>query len=471
MSIDLDRLFDETDALGIGERVRAGDISAAEAVAAGLRRIARVEPQLQALCRPAAAPGEILRGGPFAGVPFVVKDLMADCAGSTTGVGAAFFADDPPAAADSAAVARMRRSGLGIVGRSKSSEFGLAPTTEPRCGGPVRNPWDPALSPGGSSGGSAALVAARALPMAHATDGGGSIRIPAALCGLFGLKPSRGRVSLAPLGETLAGAGAQHCVSLSVRDSAALLDALAGPEPGDPYGIAAPAGSFLDAARREPPRLRIALQRRPTGGPDPGPAVLGAVDEAASLFAGLGHDVEEARPDWSVEEIEAALFTVMAANTWTNIGNRAAGRPFDEADFEPVTWAFATAGRAMPAAEYIRAVQAFHRIGRRVGRFFERFDVLLTPTIARVSLALGAIRTDVALDAFRDSVVPMIAYTAVCNIAGIPAASLPLAWSDEGLPLGVQIAGRLGDEATLLALAAEAERARPWRGRRPPITA
>jgi amidase len=471
LSGDLDRLFDETDALGIGARVRAGDISAEEAVAAGLGRIARAEPHLLALCGPAAAPTEIPRTGPFAGVPFVVKDLMADCAGSTTAAGAAFFANDPPAASDSAAVARMRRSGLSLVGRSRSSEFGLAPTTEPRFGGPVRNPWNAGLSPGGSSGGSAALVAARALPMAHATDGGGSIRIPAALCGLFGLKPSRGRVSLAPVGETLAGAGAQLCVSLSVRDGAALLDALAGPEPGDPYGLAPPAEPFLDATRRDPPRLRIALQRRPTGGPDPDPIVLLAVDEAAALLADLGHRVEEAAPDWTAEEVEAALFTVMAANTWTNIGNRAAGRPIREGDFEPVTWAFAAAGRDMPAAAYIRAVQAFHRVGRRVGRFFDTVDVLLSPTIARATLPLGAIRTDIPLDAFRAAVLPMIAFTAVCNIAGVPAASLPLHWSEEGWPVGVQIAGRMGSEATLLALAAEVERARPWRGRRPPVTA
>jgi Asp-tRNA(Asn)/Glu-tRNA(Gln) amidotransferase A subunit family amidase len=401
----------------------------------------------------------------------VVKDLMAECAGSPTGVGAAFFAGDPPAVADSAAVARMRQCGLTIVGRSKTSEFGLAPTTEPRFGGPVRNPWGPALSPGGSSGGSAALVAARALPMAHATDGGGSIRIPASLCGLFGLKPSRGRVSLAPIGETLAGAGTQHVVSLSVRDSAALLDAIAGPEPGDPYGVAPPAGSFLDATRRDPPRLRIALQRRPAGGPDPDPAVLRALDEAAALIADLGHRVEEAAPDGSFEEVEAALFTVMAANTWTNIGNRAAGRSFDEGDFEPVTWAYASAGRHMAAADYVRAVQAFHRIGRRIGRFFETFDVLLSPTIARAALPLGTIRTDAPLESFRAATAPMIAFTAVCNIAGTPAASVPLAWTEEGLPVGVHIAGRLGDEATLFALAAQVERARPWRDRRPPITA
>jgi amidase len=268
-------------------------------------------------------------------VPFVVKELMADCAGWATSLGSAFFAGDPPASADSAAVARMRRAGLRIVGRTKTSEFGIAPTTEPRFGGPVRNPWNTALSPGGSSGGSAALVAARALPLAHATDGGGSIRIPAALCGLYGLKPSRGRVSLAPIGETLAGAGTQLCVSLSVRDSAALLDALCGPEPGDPYGLAPPGVPFLRAVERDPPSSRIAVQRRPRQGPEPDPAVLRALEEAAHLLESLGHRVEEAEPDIPFEELEGAFFTIMAASMWTNIANRAGSRSFGEAISNP----------------------------------------------------------------------------------------------------------------------------------------
>ncbi|HVL70619.1 MAG TPA: amidase, partial [Beijerinckiaceae bacterium] len=339
-----------------------------------------------------------------------------------------------------------------------------------RFGGETRNPWDARLSPGGSSGGAGALVAARAVPMAHATDGGGSIRIPAALCGLYGLKPSRGRISLAPLGETLAGAGTQLGVCLSVRDAAALLDALAGGEPGDPYGAPPGPGSFLACAGRDPPRLRVALQYAPVDGPEPEPVLLRAVEEAGRLLAELGHDVEEAAPPCSFAEVEQALFTVMAANTWTNLLARAGGRPFGEADFEPVTWAYAAAGRETSAADYIRAVQAFHRIGRRLGAFFERYDVLLTPTLARASLPLGAIRTDGSLPAFRAAMAPMIAFTALHNLAGTPAASLPLAWSD-GLPLGLQIAGRAGDEATLLALSAQLERARPWRHRRPPTTA
>jgi Asp-tRNA(Asn)/Glu-tRNA(Gln) amidotransferase A subunit family amidase len=199
--------------------------------------------------------------------------------------------------------------------------------------------------------------------------------------------------------------------------------------------------------------------------------VLRALEEAAHLLEGLGHRVEEAEPDIPFEELEGAFFTIMAASMWTNIANRAGSRSLSEGDFEPVTWAFAEAGRGIAAPDYIRAVQTFHRIGRRLGAFFERHDILLTPTIARASLPLGALRTDAPLDAFRAAMAPMIAFTAVHNAAGTPAASLPLGWSQEGLPIGVQIAGPPGSEATLLALSGQLERAQPWRGRRPPLSA
>ena len=404
--------------------------------------------------------------GPFEGVPFVVKQLMADCAGTPTTLGSRFFAKQPVAVADSAAVARMRRAGLVIVGRTNTSEFGLAPTTEPAFGGATLNPWRKGLSPGGSSGGSAAVVAARGLPMAHATDGGGSIRIPAALCGLFGLKPSRGRVSLAPIGETLAGAGAQHCVSISVRDSAALLDALAGSEPGDPYTAPA-AGSFLAATQRPPGRLRVAFMRKPVGGAPLDPVLVAAVERTARLLEGLGHQVEEAAPDYDAAASGEALGTVMAANTWTNIQIRANGRVPGPDDLEPVTRQAAEHGRQISAHDYIRAVQTFHRTGRQLGAFFERHDVLLSPTIARVSLPLGAVRMDGSSEQYQQGLAPMVAFTSVCNAAGVPAMSMPLAWSDDGLPIGLQFIGRFGAEEMLFSLAAELEHAQPWRDRKP----
>ena len=464
-------LFASHDALAVGELVKSGKLGTRELLDATLAGLATLDERLNAITdlydgavleTSVAAAGE----GPFKGVPFVVKQLMADCAGTPTTLGSRFFAEQPVAAADSAAIARMRRAGLVIVGRTNTSEFGLAPTTEPAFGGATINPWRRDLSPGGSSGGSAAIVAARGLPMAHATDGGGSIRIPAALCGLFGLKPSRGRVSLAPIGETLAGAGAQHCVSLSVRDSAALLDAIAGSEPGDPYTAPA-AGSFLAATEHAPGKLRVAFMRQPVGGGALDPVLVAAVERTAKLLESLGHHVEEASPSYDAAAAGEALGTIMSANTWTNIQLRANGRVPGPDDLEPVTRATAEHGRTIGAHDYIRAVQTFHRTGRQLGAFFERYDVLLSPTIARVSLPLGTVRMDGDPDSFQREVAPMVAFTAVCNATGVPAMSMPLAWTEDGLPIGLQFAGRFGAEEMLFSLAAELERAQPWRHRRP----
>lgn len=467
----MDDLFETHDALAVGQLVRTGELGARELLDGTLARLRTLNESLNAITD--LYDGDLLEtsvaragDGPFRGVPFLIKQLMADCAGTPTTVGSRFFATEPVAAADSAAVARMRRAGLVIVGRTNTSEFGLAPTTEPAFGGPTLNPWGEGLSPGGSSGGSAAIVAARGLPIAHATDGGGSIRIPASLCGLFGLKPSRGRVSLAPIGETLAGAGAQHCVSISVRDSAALLDAISGAEPGDPYA-APPAGSFLAATLRTPGPLRVAFMRKPVGGQPLDPVLVGAVEETAALLEELGHSVEEAAPGYDAVAAAEALGTIMAANTWTNIEIRANGRVPGPDDLEPLTRLAAEQGRTISAHDYIRAVQTFHRTGRQLGAFFEGYDVLLSPTIARVSLPLGAVRTDGDMDRYQQALAPMVAFTSVCNAAGVPAMSVPLAWTDDGLPIGLHFATRLGAEEILFSLAGQLEQARPWRNRRP----
>jgi amidase len=467
----VDDLFTSHDALAVGQLIKTGKIGARELLDGTMAKLRTLNRALNAITDfydgPLLEKSVAMAGkGPFEGVPFVVKQLMADCAGTPTTLGSRFFATQPVAVADSAAVARMRRAGLVIVGRTNTSEFGLAPTTEPAFGGATLNPWRKGLSPGGSSGGSAAVVAARGLPMAHATDGGGSIRIPAALCGLFGLKPSRGRVSLAPIGETLAGAGAQHCVSISVRDSAALLDALAGSEPGDPYTAPA-AGSFLAATQRAPGRLRVAFMRKPVGSAPLDPVLVAAVERTARLLEGLGHQVEEAAPDYDPAASGEALGTVMAANTWTNIQIRANGRVPGPDDLEPVTRQAAEHGRQISAHDYIRAVQTFHRTGRQLGAFFERHDVLLSPTIARVSLALGHVRMDGSSEQYQQGLAPMVAFTSVCNAAGVPAMSMPLAWSDDGLPIGLQFIGRFGAEEMLFSLAAELEHAQSWRDRKP----
>lgn len=468
----MEDLFATRDALAVAELVRSRQIGVREVLDATLARLREANVELNAITdfyedellgKSIAAAGD----GPFHGIPFVVKQLMADCAGTPTTVGSRFFAKEPVAVKDSAAVARMRRAGLVIAGRSNTSEFGLAPTTEPAFGGATVNPWRADLSPGGSSGGSAAVVAARALPMAHATDGGGSIRIPASLCGLFGLKPSRGRISLAPIGETLAGAGAQLCISISVRDSAALLDALAGGEPGDPYRAPEAEGSFLEATRRSPGRLRIAFLRKPVGWETMDPALVAAVEQAAKRLEALGHHVEEAVPDYDPVATGIAFGTVMCANTFTNIQVRANGRVPGPGDLEPVTQLYAEQGGRISAHDYIRAVQTFHRTGRQLGAFFERFDILLSPTIARPSLPLGTVRMDGTLEEYEAGLAPMVAFTSVCNAAGVPAMSVPLEWSEDGLPIGMHFVARYGAEATLLSLAAQLEQAHPWRERRP----
>lgn len=468
----MEDLFEAHDALAVAELIRSRKIGARELLDASLRRLHAVNGRLNAITdfyegglleKSVTAAGD----GPFHGIPFVVKQLMADCAGTPTTVGSRFFAREPVATHDSAAVARMRRAGLVIVGRSNTSEFGLAPTTEPAYGGATVNPWRTDLSPGGSSGGSAAVVAARALPMAHATDGGGSIRIPASLCGLFGLKPSRGRISLAPIGETLAGAGAQLCVSISVRDSAALLDELAGGEAGDPYRAPEADGSFLDATKRDPGRLRVAFLRKPLGWESMDPALVAAVERTAKRLEALGHHVEEAAPEYDPMATGMAFGAVMRANTFTNIQVRANGRIPGPDDLEPVTRLYAEQGGKISAHDYIRAVQTFHRTGRQLGAFFNKFDILLSPTLARTSLPLGVVRMDGSLEKYEEGLAPMVPFTSVCNAAGVPAMSVPLEWTEDGLPIGMHFVARYGAEALLFSLAAQLERAHPWRDRRP----
>jgi len=469
----VDDLFATSDALAVAELVKTRKLGARELLDSTLHKLRALNTSLNAITdfyegslleKSVAAAGE----GPFQGIPYVIKQLMADCAGTPTTLGSRFFAKEPVAANDSAAVARMRRAGLVIVGRTNTSELGLAPTTEPAFGGATVNPWRKDLSPGGSSGGSAAVVAARGLPMAHATDGGGSIRVPASLCGLFGLKPSRGRVSLAPIGETLAGAGAQHCVSISVRDSAALLDAMAGGEPGDPYRAPPATGSFLAATQRPPGKLRVAFMLKPVGGGPLDPVLTAAVERTVKMVEGLGHHVEEAAPDYDAAATGAAFGTVMCANTFTNIEVRAAGRIPGPDDLEPVTRLHAEIGQGIGAHEYIRAVQTFHRTGRQLGKFFEKHDVLLSPTIARTHLPLGTVRMDGTLEEYQQGLAPMVPFTAVCNATGVPAMSVPLARTDDGLPIGMHFVGRFGAEEMLFSLAAELERAAPWRDHRPP---
>lgn len=462
------------DALDLAAAVRRREIEPRDLVRRALRRIARHNPRLDAvvasLAGPALAAAETVdRDAPFAGVPTLIKDFLAQVAGTPTTAGARAFADAAPATVDSETVARLRAAGLLIVGKSNTPEMAISASTEPALFGPTRNPYDPARSAGGSSGGAAAAVAAGLVPVAHATDGGGSIRIPAAACGLVGLKTSRGRISMAPLGESLAGGAVEGVLTRTVRDSAALVDVLAGNAPGDPYAAPALHGPLLAETGRPTGRLRIALSLRP-----PYPC---AIDEdcraaalaAARLLSDLGHRVEEADPPIDEGELDHAFLVAMSVNIANAIALRGEGRAFSADDFEPVTWAMIERGRALSGIDYVRATQAFHRLGRTVAPFFRRHDLLLTPTLATLPPLLGHLDTRTAdLDGFLRRLFSFAPFTRPWNATGQPAISLPLHWTASGLPVGVQFVARYGDEATLVRLAAELERAAPWRDRRPP---
>jgi len=462
------------DGLGLAALVRRGEVSAAELLEDALRRTDASHAALNAVVTRLddAARASVARGappGPFGGVPFLVKELVASVAGTASSAASRLYAGNV-AAQDSEIVARYRRAGLVIFGKTNSPEFGLSPATESHLYGVTRNPWRADLSPGGSSGGSAAAVAAGIVPVAHATDGGGSIRIPASCCGLFGLKPTRARISAGPEGgEGLSGLATQHVVSRSVRDSAALLDATAGALPGDPYSAAPPVRPYLDEVTSEPGRLRIGFSRTAPSGVPLAPECVAAVEDAARLCESLGHDVEEASPECDWAALGAGFVRVFAANVMANIARGTGGALPAPGLVEPLTLAIAERGRAMSAADFILALHGLHRQARRIAAFHERHDLWLTPTLALPPRPIGWFEIDSPdVDRWVERLLRFLPFTYPCNVTGQPAASLPLYWSAEGLPIGVQFAARSGDEATLFRLAGQLERARPWFGRRPP---
>jgi Asp-tRNA(Asn)/Glu-tRNA(Gln) amidotransferase A subunit family amidase len=466
------------DALALAALVAKRSVSPEELLDLAQARLEAVNPKLNAVVLPMQDEARAaLRAGlpqsPLRGVPFLLKDLHSLYAGSRTTHGSRFFRDFV-ADHDTEIVARYRRAGLVIFGRTASPEFGLTTTTESLLFGVTRNPWSLEHTTGGSSGGAAAAVAAGIVPAANATDGGGSIRIPASCCGLFGLKPTRARVPSGPdVGEGWSGMSAMHAVSRSVRDSAALLDATAGPAPGDPYFAPPPARPFLHEVGAPPGRLRIALQTRSWTGVATHPDCAAAAVEAAKLCAELGHDVEEAALSVDAEVLRRHTVVIIAANVRATLDDRAAvlRRPVTQDDVEPVTWFMAQAAASQTAADYARAIRGIHAAGRQVESFFQDHDVLLTPTLATPPMKLGALALTNDLQTFLENVAPTTAFTQLFNVSGHPAASVPLHWNAEGLPIGVQITARFGDEATLFRLAAQLEAARPWFHRRPPLLA
>jgi amidase len=490
--------YHEHDAVGLAGLIRSGEISAEEVRAEAVRRAKTHNPELNAIVRPlyeraSKPPDEMFPPGPFPGVPFLLKDLQHALAGVPMSSGSRAMRDFVPSR-DCEMVRRWKAAGLVPLGKTNTPELGLMGVTEPELFGPARNPWNTTRSPGGSSGGSAAAVAARIVPVASGGDGGGSIRIPASCCGLFGLKPSRGRTPSGPdFGAVWEGAVADHVLSLSVRDSAALLDATHGPDPGPPYLISEPETSFLKASREDPPPLRIGFCAESPLGAGVDADNREAVKRAADLLADLGHRVEEVALPYSGELVAECYVRMYFAQTAAALdlmgkwrGKRVMGR-----ELELSTRAVASQGRIMNARDYCLSLQRWNEIARAMGRFHQQYDLLLTPVLAgpvpRIGemglsgwerfglsalLSTGLSRLLSWSGAVKRSALASLArvpFTQVANITGQPAMSLPLHRSADGMPCGVQFISALGGETTLFRLAGQLERAKSWFHDFPPL--
>jgi amidase len=480
MTEDLSRL----DATAQAALVRSGEATPLELVDAAIERIERVNPDLNAVITPlfdgarAAAAGD-LPDGPFRGVPFLLKDLSAHSAGDPFHEGMAFLKERGwIERSDTALAARFRAAGLVTVGKTNTPELGILPTTEPLAYGPSRNPWDTGRSTGGSSGGSAAAVAAGLVPMAHANDGGGSIRIPASECGLVGLKPTRARVSSGPeFGDVMGGLTCELVVSRSVRDTAAVLDAVHGMEPGDPYSAPDPAGPYVDELGRDPGALRIGLMTQSPGGAVPVHAdCVAAAESAGRLLESLGHAVDASYPKAMDDpDYTGHFITFWAAGAaWSlDYWSRRTGDPVTADDVEPLTWALAEVGRTGSSADWLWGRVWLQVNAREVASWWtEGHDLLLTPTIAEPPPPLGSFDSppDNPLHGlFRAA--ELVPFTPPFNVTGQPAISLPLHWSADGLPIGVQLVAPFGREDVLLRVASQLEAAQPWAARRPPVHA
>jgi amidase len=485
------------DATAQADLVRRREVSPTELVDAAIARIEAVDPSLNAVvirrfdaARDEAArltrepaPGTRDSGGnadaqPFRGVPFLTKDLHCTTEGEPHTEGSRFLKEAGNRAAVTTALAtRFARAGFVNLGRTNSPELGLVPTTEPVAWGATHNPWDLSRTPGGSSGGSAAAVAAGLVPVAHASDGGGSIRIPAAACGLVGLKPSRGRVSSGPVGgELFRILSVQLGVTRTVRDCAALLDVAAGPEPGDPIVAPAPAGSFVSQVGADPGRLRIGLLTSMPGRPDPvDPECVSATEAAAALLESLGHHVEATDGAFIAQDgLMTAFGTVWAVNAATALQSwgRWVGRPVTDDDVEPITWTMAERGRDVDAVSYAETLTDLQTACRRIMAWWTDHDLLLTPSLGEPPVPLGTfapVPGDVFTGYLRAG--RFTPFTGVANMTGQPAVSIPFGSTAGGLPLGVQLVAPYAREDLLLRVAAQVEAAQPWAHRRPPIHA
>ncbi len=472
--------LNQLDATAQAELVADGEASPTELLEAAISRAEAVNPEINAIVHPLygeareTAAGE-LPDGPFKGVPFLFKDLGAGLAGHPYHMGNRLMKEIGfRMPIDSYLGRRFREAGLVTMGRTNTPEIGILPTTEPESHGPSRNPWDTSRSTGGSSGGSAAAVAAGIVPIAHASDGGGSIRIPASANGLVGLKPSRARISLAPIaGDSMSGLTTEFCVSKSVRDTARMLDWVHGPQPGDPYGCPSPDRDYTEELTRDPGPLNIALMTDPMTGDELDPEALEAVQSAAGKLEALGHTVNPQSPPQlgGADELYETFITRWAGGMAQNVSvlETIVGRPFTADDVEPLTWALIERGRSESAAKYLSAVATHQTMARMFADIYENgIDLFLTPVLGTLPPKIGHFDQygsdpmDAMLKARR-----FAAFTGGVNATGQPAISVPLEQSSEGLPIGIQLISPIWGEDLLIRIAAQLEQAHPWAGRRP----
>jgi amidase len=459
--------------------VRSGEVSARELVDSAFEAIERLNRELNAFVtlsqeRAIAEADAIAKGDerPLAGVPIAIKDLGPLTEGIRTTFGTELLGDWVPDH-DSALVRRLRGAGAIIVGKTNTPEFGLLPTTEPERFGPAHNPWDRSRTTGGSSGGSACAVAAGMVPLAHANDGGGSIRIPAACCGLVGLKPSRGRVSMAPdFAELVGGIGIDGVVSRTVADTALALDIISGYETGDPYWAPDPSAPFIEAVDRSPGKLRIAWTAVPPNRAAVDPQCEAAVRAAAEALESLGHEVSETAPDWSDDNYVPYFLAIWAAGCaaqLTEIGHLIGG--LDTGKIEPLSRELYEEGRRLSAADLVVTLDYLRGLCRRIVAFWDDYDVLVTPTLAQLPQELGWLQPEPGESAMQmlEKSGDFTPFTPALNLTGQPAISLPLEMSDEGLPIGVHLIGAPAGEELLLSLSAQLEEAIPWRDRHPEL--
>ena len=491
--------YDQYDGLGLAELIKKKEVSPIDVCEEAIDRIEGLNPELNAVVTPMfdLARRQIQQNsfdGPFAGVPFLLKDLIASYAGVPLTNGSRSCRNFIPDH-DSELVRRFKKSGVVILGKTNTPEFGLVGYTEPELHGPTRNPWNTGHTPGGSSGGSASAVAAGMVPMASGGDGGGSIRIPASCCGLFGLKPSRGRNPTGPdFGEIWLGAVVEHIISRSVRDSAAMLDATCGPDIGAPYIIMQPERPYLEEIKRDPGHLKIAFNVRSSFGTPVHPEYIKAVEETAQLLEKLGHRVEEAQPEYNGPELAKcylALYYGEVAATIDFLG-QITGKKLRSSDVETVTWTLGLLGRSTSAASVVKSKRIWDQAARAMGRFHQKYDVYLTPAIAYPPVKIGELQPKPIektamkmINALRlerllklSGVMDKLAvenlaktpFTLLANFTGQPAMSVPLHWTSDGLPCGMHFMAPFGDEATLFRLAAQLEGEKPWFHKRPNLS-